>query len=201
MKKILLLLLLGLALVGCTDGNPKVAGENTPAPNQPTVVETTKNPNPREKIKIEYFFDFQCEYCQRSFATMDALKQDYGSRLEVHYYHYPTKPGSSLLAEAAECARDQDQFFAFQDEYLTHHFGQNDLATIRSIAQVIQLDQSLLVTCLESGVKKSLIESDMRTGRKYGLTAVPFFVVGDQPLTGSYPKRAFDKIIRHELTK
>jgi protein-disulfide isomerase len=154
----------------------------------------------REKVKIKKFFDFQCAYCQRSLPIMKDLKSTYGPRVEIEYHHYPTKPGSALLAEASECARDQDLFMEFMDVYFADYFGKNDLQTIVSITQKLDLDQALVATCLESGIKKTVIESDLRLGRKYGLTAVPFFVVGDQVLTGSYPKSAFDKIIKHELT-
>lgn len=203
LKKICLLFAL-IFLAGCSS-NTNLSTESVVSTDGTRLAESknfseAKKFVRREKVKIKKFFDFQCAFCKQSVATMKALQNDYGKRVEVAYHHYPTKPGSSLLAEASECARDQDKFVDFVDVYFTNYFGQNDIDSIRAVSGQIALDQSLFVTCLESGVKKSVIESDLRLGRKYGLTAVPFFVVGDQQLTGSYPKSAFDKIIRHELT-
>lgn len=198
-KKILFLSFVFCFLCGCGfTANQKISDTDETVIKE---LEAKKNRPPREKITIQKFFDFQCEYCRQSVSTMRALQATYGKRLEVNYYHFPTKPGSALLAEAAECARDQAKFDEFFENYFTHFFGKHDLTDIRTLSEKISLDQTQLTTCLESGVKKSIIAEHLLRGRKYGVTAVPFFVVGDQQITGSYPKSAFEKIIQYELTQ
>jgi protein-disulfide isomerase len=63
------------------------------------------------------FSDFECPYCRRFTATLNAVQQRYGNRVGVVFLHYPLSIHRFALpaARAAECANAQGRFAAFHD--------------------------------------------------------------------------------------
>ena len=182
-------------LTACTPPSTSLETETTPPP---TEIDQTKTKEAKP-IKIIKFFDFQCQYCRQSANTMEKLEQNFGDQVTIEYRHFPAKVGSKRIAEAAECARDQGLFAEFSDRYFNRHLGQTKSRELKRIALDIGVNPADFDPCLDSGVKKSTIEKDLRLGQKYGVQAVPFFVIDDVTLTGSYPYTTFEKLIQKKM--
>lgn len=69
-------------------------------------------------ILVEYS-DFQCPFCSRVFPTVQKILNDYDGKVLLAYKHFPLTsihPHAQKVAEASECARDQDKFWEFHDK-------------------------------------------------------------------------------------
>jgi protein-disulfide isomerase len=64
------------------------------------------------KVTIVEYSDFQCPYCTQAYNTMNQIFTAYGDKVKLVYKHFPLSqihPLAQKMAEAFECARDQDQ--------------------------------------------------------------------------------------------
>src|SRR5215471_2333024 len=71
------------------------------------------------RVTIIEFSDFQCPYCQRAVSTMKQVLEKYPSDVRLVYRHLPLEsihPFARGAAEAAVCADQQGQFWAFHDK-------------------------------------------------------------------------------------
>lgn len=76
--------------------------------------------NPNASITIVEYSDFQCPFCQRDFATLNAILEQYGDDVNLVYRHYPLSfhQNAQKAAEASECAAElggNDTFWEFHD--------------------------------------------------------------------------------------
>lgn len=191
-----------LTLIGCTNSNVVIN------PDEPSPAKTTNYPDSKPQssvikrdgpIKITIFFDFQCEYCRQSVKTMRDLKNEFGDKVEIRYVHFPSKIGSKLIAEASECARDQGKFEEFYKTYFETYFLKSSKAVMKEVATNIGLDMEEFGPCLNSGIKKPVVTENRNLAQKLGAQAVPFFVIDDVKLTGSYPFSTLQKIVQKKL--
>ncbi len=60
-------------------------------------------------------------------------------------------------------------------------------------------DQNKLVTCMNSGEKKLIVDADEAEGSGFGVSGTPAFFINGRLLAGAYPFEEFKKIIDEEL--
>src|SRR3989338_8919376 len=115
-KKLLWLLLIPLALVGCK----KI--EYT----QVVTYHADKGPS-LAAVTIEEWGDFQCPACGTAYRALKPVFAQYEDRVHFVYRHFPLTsihPLAFNAATASECAADQDKFWEFHDQL---YEGQPDL--------------------------------------------------------------------------
>lgn len=91
---------------GAGSGAVNVTADDDPA----------KGPEDASVLIVE-FSDYQCPYCGR-FAreTLPSLLEEYGDQVRFVYRDFPILGRASVgAALAAECADDQDQYWAYHD--------------------------------------------------------------------------------------
>ncbi|MEW6062831.1 MAG: DsbA family protein [Nanoarchaeota archaeon] len=152
------------------------------------------------KVTIVEFSDFQCPYCGRAELTLKQLKQDYGSKIEIIYKHFPLNfhQYAQKAAEASECARDQGRFWEYHD-LLFGNQDALDLASLKKYAKDLGLDTGKFNSCLDNGGKASVVKNDFNEGIARGVDGTPTFFIGNEALVGAQPYSAFKQIIDKEL--
>ena len=112
-------------------------------------------------------------------------------------------PESTWSAEAAECAADQDQFWAYHDKLYESQSGENQGAfnkeNLKKFAEEIGLDTQAFNDCLDSGRYTSLIEDDTQAAKSLGVQSTPTFLVNGQPVIGAQPFEVFQQAIESFL--
>lgn len=108
-------------------------------------------------------------------------------------------PESTWSAEAAECAADQDQFWAYHDKLYESQAGENQGAfnkdNLKRFAEEIGLDTQTFNECLDSGKYTSLIQEDTQAAQSLGVQSTPTFLVNGQPVVGAQPFEVFQQAI------
>lgn len=148
-------------------------------------------------VYIEVYSDFQCPFCKEVVPTLQGLKRKYGNTVFIEYKQFPIlslHPKAQQAAEAAECARDQGQFWQYHDLLF---FNQNKMERKDFIgyAEQLGLDGEQFVACTDSRVKQQVIEQHIAEGIQRGVRGTPTFFVNDIMLTGVQPFSAFEKIM------
>lgn len=158
------------------------------------VVPTSNNVkgDPGAPVEIEVWADFQCPAC-RQLATGPARQLDATSvaagRAKVVFRHMAfLGPESVWAAEAAECAGEQGQFWAYHDKLYAEQAGENRGAfskdNLKRFAAAIGLDQGAFNACLDDGRYSARVRAETEAGRQKGVRATPTLFVQGQKIEG-----------------
>ncbi|HEY5730589.1 MAG TPA: thioredoxin domain-containing protein, partial [Anaerolineales bacterium] len=121
-------------------------------------------------------------------------------KVRVGYWNFAfLGPESTWSAEAAECAADQDQFWAYHDKLYEILVSGNQSAftkdNLKRYAEEIGLDTQVFNECLDSGKYTSLIQEDTQAASSLGVKSTPTFLVNGQPVVGAQPFEVFQQAI------
>ncbi len=153
--------------------------------------------NPKAKVTIIEYSDFECPFCSRFHPTVMQVLEEFSDDVNWVYRHFPLTsihPSAMSAAIASECAGDvggNDAFWGFTDKLFSnqHSLG-NSLYT--RIASEIGLSEDAFSSCLNSGKYQDKVRADMQNATDAGGRGTPFSVIvtdkGDVfPFSGALP--------------
>ena len=151
-------------------------------------------------VTIIEFSDFQCPYCRRVQPVLKQLLKEYEGRVKLVFRDFPLRrihPQAQKAAEAAQCAADQDKFWAYHDKlFATTTLSPPDL---KQYAKELGLDTKQFDACLDSNKYAQEVEKDLQDGEKPGVSATPSFFVNGQPLSGAASYERFQELVEAAL--
>jgi protein-disulfide isomerase len=126
--------------------------------------------------------------------------ETYGDRIRFVYRNFPLQnhPHARPAAEAAQCANEQGQFWAFHDR-LFGDPGKLSDGELKQTAAALGLNAAQFNKCVDDRKFQSVVEKDAQAGSDAGVTGTPAFFVNGRPLSGAQPFEAFKRIIDEEL--
>lgn len=110
-------------------------------------------------------------------------------------------PTSQRLAEASECAADQDRFWETRRGLygaLNQAYGDPDGA-IQRAANEAGIDGATLLACVDAGTYAGPVQADYAAAVAEGIRGRPVFRIGDQQLVGAQPFGTFQRLIDQAL--
>jgi protein-disulfide isomerase len=143
-------------------------------------------PDMRGPPLIEEFSDFQCVFCKQITPVMRAVKHDFNVTVEYKHFVLGIFPQSQMIAEAAECARDQNRFWAYHDLVFDNsdHVQRSHLL---SYAEGLGLDTTRFRQCLDGREKQATVQADRLEGERRGVRGTPsVFIDGEQVNARTY---------------
>lgn len=109
-------------------------------------------------------------------------------------------------AEAAQCANDQSQFWAYHD--LLYETPQNSEESrrfstkqLKDLAQQLKLDQTSFDRCLDTHKYRPYVIAAYDEGRRMGFKVVPTLMINQRIVEGFLPFDDLKPIIEQELDK
>lgn len=146
-------------------------------------------------ITIVEFTDYECPFCKRfASQTYPIIRANYGHRIRYVVKNFPLTsihPHAQKAAEAAECAFDQGRFWQYHDK-LFEEAPALQVEFLKQYAGEVGLDQAEFAHCLDSGIKREIVESDFQDAVALGLRGTPGFFVNGRALYGAQPIRMFE---------
>jgi protein-disulfide isomerase len=139
--------------------------------------------DPRAKLILVDFTDYQCPFCARHVRdTMPQIQRDFIDTGKLRYVtrDFPLEsihPQAFKAAEAAHCAGDQRAFWPMYERLFANQraLGPSDLA---AHAQALNLDAALFQGCLTAGKYAASVRQSLTDGQKAGVTGTPAFFMG-----------------------
>lgn len=164
-----------------------------------TAGDRSKGPDDAPVVIVE-FSDFECPFCGRATATLDALMDRYPERIRFVYKDFPlpNHPNAFKAAEAGHCAHDQDMFWEYHDRLFAMQDAL-DVESLKTYADELGLDAGEFNACLDDGRHAESVDREMADGRSLGATSTPTLFINGRPVLGALPLDAFDRIVREEL--
>ncbi len=156
---------------------------------------------------IVAFINFQCPGCKKFYdETFQFMKDNYvdTGKLRFVVKDYPSTnfEQSLLLAEAANCAKDQGKYW----EYFSMIFEEQERLSEEENSPVLEwakrlgLDTEQFLECLKTHKYAREALEDADEGAKAGVDATPTFFVNGKRLVGAHPLELFKKIFYYETS-
>ncbi len=174
---------------------------------QPPRVEVSYDPtrvrgNPKARIIIVEFSDFQCPYCREVQNTLKGLLAKHDGQIALAYRDFPLKeihPQAALAAEAGRCAGEQGKFWEYHDLLFANQNKLNQPGLLEQ-ARSLKLDDKQFDSCLTAEKYKTQIQQDIQDGLRAGVSGTPGFFINGVYLSGSQPEAVFEQTIREALS-
>ncbi len=150
-------------------------------------------------IVLIEFSDFGCSFCAKWHQeTYQNLMAAYPEQIRFVYRDVPFR--AFTASEAAQCARQQDAFWAYHDKLFGYEYGLSDEAYLL-YAKELNLDMNDFTACLSEHRYQAMIERDLDAARELGINSTPTFFINGIQLVGAQPIEVFKQIIDSELAK
>ena len=150
--------------------------------------------------------DFQCPFCARASATLEALKRDYGpDKLRIVWKHLPLPfhPEARPSAEAAAAvmlAAGSEAFWKFHDKIYSSQLSLTG-APYEDWAREVGVDAGAMRRAISSGAAAAKVDADVALAASIGATSTPTFFINGVLLSGAQPVERFKVSIDAELLK
>ena len=154
--------------------------------------------DPKAKISIVEFADFQCSHCALAVKPLHDLvtgTEKGKARLCSKYFPWPTHARARIAAACAEYARAHGKFWQWSDTVFAHQEALED-DQLRSYAKDIGLDGNEMLKEVFAGKYDSAVERHIREGTALGIEGTPTLYVNGRhhwlPIAPFYLKHSVD---------
>ncbi len=158
--------------------------------------------DPRAPVTFIEYGDYQCPYCGMFFTQVEQkLRDEYikTGKVRMVFRNFQfLGPESTAAGAAAECAKDQKQFWAYHDAlYIAEiadgkeHNGNLNRTLFLKLASDLKLDVNAFTSCLDGGKYTARVAEDTPRAQDVGVNSTPTSFVNGQKLTGALPYAQF----------
>jgi len=107
-----------------------------------------------------------------------------------------------VSAEAAHCAQDQGQFWAYYDLLFDNFAGAYNRQQLDGFAKKLNLDMAAFSQCLDSHKYRDFVTESTQEGRAMGFKIQPTLLInGQRIIEGFLPFKDLQPNIEEELNK
>lgn len=163
--------------------------------------------DPKAKVTLVEFADFQCPHCAVSARPLHDLVTDTEkgkARLCSKYFPWPMHARARIAAAGAEYARAHGKFWEWSDLIFAHQEALED-DQLRAYARELGLDGDELLKEVFAGKFDAAVESHIREGTALGVDSTPTLYVNGRhhwlPLTPFYLKHSVDDELEWQKRK
>jgi protein-disulfide isomerase len=142
----------------------------------------------RAPVTLVEYGDYQCPHCGAAHPIVDALLEQFGSRLRFVFRHFPLSqvhPNAEPAAETAEFAGTYDRFWDMHDG-LYDNQDQLGPPLLFALTGALGLPEADLRNALATRQFLPKVRSDFLGGVRSGVNGTPAFFVNGMRHDGSY---------------
>jgi protein-disulfide isomerase len=153
-------------------------------------------------VTLVTFSDFQCPFCKRTAATLQALRHSYGDKVRLVFKHFPLPfhPQARAASLAAIAAARQGKFWPFHDKCFAHDDDWND-ALLTGWATELGLDLVRFAADRQHHTAAAQVDADLAVGAEASVRGTPTTFINGRAVSGAQPIEVFRKVIDEEIAK
>lgn len=163
-----------------------------PQPLTPSNPSATSSASPTapatsDVVTIEEFGDYQCPPCGNLHPVLRTLKNEYGNRLKLVFYHYPLTAAHKHALEAAYAAAAaslQGKFWEMHDKLYENQSIWSDVGDFRPVAlnfaHQIGLDIPRFTRDMDGLKVMSIVSADTQRANALGVDSTPTVFINGQ---------------------
>jgi protein-disulfide isomerase len=189
----------------CHGGDGKNCGDDEPKDEKVYDVRPGDAPsrgNDRAEVTIVEFTDFECPFCAKADATINALEHDYNGRVRVTVVDHPLPmhEHARLAAKAALAANAQGKYWELH-ELLFAHRDALDRSSIEGYARSVGLDMARFDRDLDGQDLEARVDAELALAEPLHVEGTPTFFVNGRRLVGAQPLDAFKTAVDRALAE
>ena len=154
-------------------------------------------------VTVIEFSDFECPFCRRhTLETAPRILSEYEGEIRYVFKDFPLTsihPNAFPASEAAHCAREQGEFWAFHDLLFELELPLGP-ATYVQYAEDLGLNISQFTQCVDERKYSELVQANFDFAAQLGVRSTPTFFVNGIAVVGAQPFATFQEIIEGELS-
>ncbi|MCS6893079.1 MAG: thioredoxin domain-containing protein [Deltaproteobacteria bacterium] len=175
----------------------------------PVKIEVGQSPiigNPKAKITIFEFSDFECPFCKRGAQTIQQVLERYGDEVRVVFKHRPLSfhKNAEKAHRAAWAAQQLGKFKQAKEFLFDNQSKLGDDNLYQELATRLSVPFDRLSQLMNSPEAQKAIQEDSKLADSLKIQGTPTFYINGVALEGAYPFEEFEKIInrwREQLRK
>jgi len=161
-------------------------------------------------ITIIEFSDFECQFCKLFYDTvLQEIKINYidSGKVKFVYRDFPISsihPKAEKAAKAANCAFEQNKFWAFHDllfENQNDWISGNASSIFANYISLLGLDETQFNLCMTNDKIADEISNDIQDGWNAGVQGTPTLYINGIKIVGAQEYFIFKQVIESELKK
>ncbi len=160
-------------------------------------------------ITIVEYSDFECPYCRRGAATVEAVLKEYPGKVRVLFKNLPIEklhPHATIAAKYYEAIAIQDPAKAIEFKNMVFQsqpeFAQGGEGFLKETTKKVGANLSKVQKDLTSEEVKKRLAEDRAEAEKFDFSGTPGYLINGVSLRGAYPLEDFKQIIdKHLSTK
>jgi protein-disulfide isomerase len=164
--------------------------------------------NPRAKVTVEEFGDFQCPSCGVVYPELKKIEEEFGQKILVVFREHPLQPPHAhalLAAQAAEAAGLQNHFWEMHDKLYETQAAWSDAKDVKAVfvdyARQLGLDLNRFTQDLDGDEVSKRITQDGIRGHGLGVNGTPtIFINGTQIDFKFYNQAGLSDLINKALS-
>ena len=159
--------------------------------------------NPKAKVTIVEFSDFQCPYCLRVSPTLKKIRATYGDKVRLVWTDFPLTqihPQAFKAGDAGHCAAEQGKFWEYHDQL----FGNQQALMpddLKKYAAALGMDAGRFDSCLDMSKHAEVVRDGVAQGTRLGINSTPTVFVNGRRVEGAQAYEVFAAAIDEELSK
>jgi protein-disulfide isomerase len=153
--------------------------------------------SPNAPVRLVFFFDFRCGFCNQLHGTLKALRAEFGQSLCVVYVPFPLMDNGAISPAypAAMAAYRQGRFAEMVDLVYRNGTASDSLA-LQSHALDLKLDINRFKQDIASKSTSQLLARSWKSGQAVRIAAVPAFLLNGRYYEGALPFESLKVIIQ-----
>jgi protein-disulfide isomerase len=177
---------------------PKLLEDPVPIPTLGSPVMGPAN----APITLVEFSDFQCPYCSKAVAQINATLQAYPKDVRLIFKQFPldSHPEAAISAAASLAAHQQGKFWPMHDVMFANR-SKLSRQSILAWAKEIGLDMKRFTADLDSDAIRKAVLRDQADGDKAGVEATPTVFLNGRKYNGDLAPDAIKTVIDGELKR
>ena len=158
--------------------------------------------NPKAKITIIEFSDYQCPFCSRAESTIAQILDNYPNDVRLAFVHMPLPfhNNAAAAARAARAAQNQGKFWEMHEK-LFNNQRQLDIDSLYQFAEELGLDMVRFDRDMDSDQTDAFIAQGMKDAEKFGISGTPSFLINGTVFVGAQPYEKFEEVIKSEIER
>lgn len=184
---------------------PTSSGPNTNIPDISSKDMTTGNP--KSKVEVIEYGDFQCPACGLAFPTVKQLLAEDKDKIKFSYRFFPlisVHPNAFAADLAAYAAFKQGKFWEYHDILYSKQIDWSNLSdptdSFLTYAKSLNLDSKKFATDMKSDDTKKYVQDSEDAGTSQGINSTPTFFVNKRMVQNWQSLDEFKKLINEELS-
>jgi protein-disulfide isomerase len=159
--------------------------------------------NPKAKITIVEFSDFECPFCARSQATLRQILDRYGDEVRIVFKHRPLEfhKNARKAHKAAIAAHRQGKFKEAKEFLFSNYNRLGDDKLYQEMVSKLGLKQEKFFSDMNSEDAERILKADEELADSLKVGGTPTFFINGVMLEGAYPFEEFETIINRWRSK